>query len=142
MVGRGYCRVLVLHAGQARIVGRFRTRDLWFVKAGACEGLCISVAVRTAWMLVLVFDLAEEECGCVLWLRKKLWSAGFCKWWGSMPTLSGSNCLPGCDVSQYILYVVGYMNINKTEKLFANINNKKNNKNLYSVHVRLNLLAF
>jgi hypothetical protein len=37
------------------------TGDLGFVKVGACVGLCISVAVSTAWSLILVFTLAEED---------------------------------------------------------------------------------
>ena len=64
MVGRGCFGVpLVLNAGRVR--GRLRfavwTGDLGFVKVGACVGLCISVAVWTAWKFVLVFTLAEED---------------------------------------------------------------------------------
>jgi hypothetical protein len=52
-----------LNVGRARDRLRFAvwTGDLGFVKAGACVGLCISVAVWTAWRLVLVFTLAEED---------------------------------------------------------------------------------
>lgn len=64
----GRRRIWSAEAGRARDRLRFVVwiGDLGFVKAGVCVGLCISVAVWTAWRLVQVFTSDDKAA----YLRK------------------------------------------------------------------------